>query len=212
MNLEEAEKEVREACVTAQAYELAKTEAEAFLAKVKADPNNNEGIATNDNRKVSKSNQPLTPLQSLTRDIPTSEYKSLFRYPAETPRLLNGVNNVYVAIVTEFIDADAAFDTDKMGDRIAHSFDHLPKNSRIDSPMPSTVICSQRSWKAQPSAPRFGHGSPLCGRIIVHAKAGGAGRSSGSSYDRLLMISSRYAKTAFATSRRYGRSSDTTPS
>ena len=130
---EEAEKEVREACVTAKAYELAKTEAEAFLAKVKADPKNFEGIATNDNRKVSKSNQPLTPLQSLTRDIPTSEYKSLFRYPAETPRLLNGVNNVYVAIVTEFIDADAAFDTDKMGDRIAQQKSALERELYVKS-------------------------------------------------------------------------------
>ena len=130
---EEAEKDVREACVTAKAYELAKTDAEAFLAKVKADPKNFEGIATNDNRKVSKSNQPLTPLQSLTRDIPTSEYKSLFRYPAETPRLLNGVNNVYVAIVTEFIDADAAFDTDKMADRIAQQKSALERDLYVKS-------------------------------------------------------------------------------
>lgn len=130
---EEAEKEVRDACVTAKAYELAKTDAEAFLAKVKADPKNFEGIATNSNHKVSKSNQPLTPLQSLTRDIPTSEYKSLFRYPAETPRLLNGVNNVYVAIVTEFIDADAAFDTDKMGDRIAQQKSALERDLYVKS-------------------------------------------------------------------------------
>ena len=130
---EEAEKDVREACVTAKAYELAKTDAEAFLAKVKADPKNFEGIATNDNRKVSKSNQPLTPLQSLTRDIPTSEYKSLFRYPAETPRLLNGVNNVYVAVVTEFIDADAAFDTDKMADRIAQQKSALERDLYVKS-------------------------------------------------------------------------------
>ena len=130
---EEAEKDVREACVTAKAYELAKTDAEAFLAKVKADPKNFEGIATNDNRKVSKVPQPLTPLQSLTRDIPTSEYKSLFRYPAETPRLLNGVNNVYVAIVTEFIDADAAFDTDKMADRIAQQKSALERDLYVKS-------------------------------------------------------------------------------
>lgn len=130
---EEAEKEVRDACVTAKAYELAKTDAEAFLAKVKADPKNFEGIATNSNHKVSKSNQPLTPLQSLTRDIPTSEYKSLFRYPAETPRLLNGVNNVYVAVVTEFIDADAAFDTDKMGDRIAQQKSALERELYVKS-------------------------------------------------------------------------------
>ena len=124
---EEAEKDVRQACVTAKAYELAKGDADAFLAKVKADPKNFEGIATNDNRRVSKVPQPLTPLQVLTRDIPTSEYKSLFRYPAETPRLLNGINNVYVAIVTEFIDADAAFDTDKMADRIAQQKSALEK-------------------------------------------------------------------------------------
>ncbi len=124
---EEAEKDVRQACVTAKAYELAKGDAEAFLAKVKADPKNFEGIATNDNRRVSKVPQPLTPLQVLTRDIPTAEYKALFRYPAETPRLLNGVNNVYVAIVTEFIDADASFDTDKMADRIAQQKSALEK-------------------------------------------------------------------------------------
>lgn len=124
---EEAEKDVRQACVTAKAYELAKGDAEAFFAKVKADPKNFEGIATNDNRRVSKVPQPLTPLQVLTRDIPTAEYKTLFRYPAETPRLLNGVNNVYVAIVTEFIDADAAFDTDKMADRIAQQKSALEK-------------------------------------------------------------------------------------
>jgi hypothetical protein len=124
---EEAEKDVRQACVTAKAYELAKGDADAFLAKVKADPKNFEGIATNDNRRVSKVPQPLTPLQVLTRDIPTAEYKTLFRYPAETPRLLNGVNNVYVAIVTEFIDADAAFDTDKMADRIAQQKSALEK-------------------------------------------------------------------------------------
>jgi hypothetical protein len=124
---EEAEKDVREACVTAKAYELSKKDAEEFLAKVKADPKNFEGIATNDNRRVSKVPQPLTPLQVLTRDIPTSEYKALFRYPAETPRLLNGINNVYVAIVTEFIDADAAFDTDKMADRIAQQKSALEK-------------------------------------------------------------------------------------
>ena len=124
---EEAEKDVRQACVTAKAYELAKGDADAFLAKVKADPKNFEGIATNDNRRVSKVPQPITPLQVLTRDIPTAEYKALFRYPAETPRLLNGVNNVYVAIVTEFIDADAAFDTDKMADRIAQQKSALEK-------------------------------------------------------------------------------------
>lgn len=124
---EEAEKDVRQACVTAKAYELAKGDAEAFFAKVKADPKNFEGIATNDNRRVSKVPQPITPLQVLTRDIPTAEYKTLFRYPAETPRLLNGVNNVYVAIVTEFIDADAAFDTDKMADRIAQQKSALEK-------------------------------------------------------------------------------------
>lgn len=124
---EEAEKDVRQACVTAKAYELAKGDADAFFAKVKADPKNFEGIATNDNRRVSKVPQPLTPLQVLTRDIPTAEYKTLFRYPAETPRLLNGINNVYVAIVTEFIDADAAFDTDKMADRIAQQKSALEK-------------------------------------------------------------------------------------
>ena len=130
---EEAEKDVRQACVTAKAYELAKGDADAFLAKVKADPKNFEGIATNDNRRVSKVPQPLTPLQVLTRDIPTAEYKTLFRYPAETPRLLNGVNNVYVAIVTEFIDADAAFDTDKMGDRIAQQKSALEKDLYLKS-------------------------------------------------------------------------------
>lgn len=130
---EEAEKDVRQACVTAKAYELAKGDADAFLAKVKADPKNFEGIATNDNRRVSKVPQPLTPLQVLTRDIPTAEYKTLFRYPAETPRLLNGVNNVYVAVVTEFIDADAAFDTDKMADRIAQQKSALEKDLYLKS-------------------------------------------------------------------------------
>ena len=130
---EEAEKDVREACVTAKAYELSKKDAEAFLAKVKADPKNFEGIATNDNRRVSKVPQPLTPLQVLTRDIPTAEYKTLFRYPAETPRLLNGVNNVYVAVVTEFIDADAAFDTDKLADRIAQQKSALEKDLYLKS-------------------------------------------------------------------------------
>lgn len=130
---EEAEKDVRQACVTAKAYELAKGDADAFLAKVKADPKNFEGIATNDNRRVSKVPQPLTPLQVLTRDIPTAEYKTLFRYPAETPRLLNGVNNVYVAIVTEFIDADAAFDTDKMADRIAQQKSALERELYVKS-------------------------------------------------------------------------------
>jgi len=130
---EEAEKDVREACVTAKAYELSKKDAEAFLAKVKADPKNFEGIATNDNRRVSKVPQPLTPLQVLTRDIPTAEYKALFRYPAETPRLLNGINNVYVAIVTEFIDADAAFDTDKLADRIAQQKSALEKDLYLKS-------------------------------------------------------------------------------
>ena len=130
---EEAEKDVRQACVTAKAYELAKGDAEAFFAKVKADPKNFEGIATNDNRRVSKVPQPLTPLQVLTRDIPTAEYKTLFRYPAETPRLLNGVNNVYVAIVTEFIDADAAFDTDKMADRIAQQKSALERELYVKS-------------------------------------------------------------------------------
>lgn len=130
---EEAEKDVRQACVTAKAYELAKGDAEAFFAKVKADPKNFEGIATNDNRRVNKAPQPLTPLQVLTRDIPTSEYKSLFRYPAETPRLLNGVNNVYVAVVTEFIDADASFDTDKMGDRIAQQKSALERELYVKS-------------------------------------------------------------------------------
>lgn len=130
---EEAEKDVRQACVTAKAYELAKGDADAFLAKVKADPKNFEGIATNDNRRVSKVPQPLTPLQVLTRDIPTAEYKTLFRYPAETPRLLNGINNVYVAIVTEFIDADAAFDTDKMADRIAQQKSALERELYVKS-------------------------------------------------------------------------------
>ena len=130
---EEAEKDVREACVTAKAYELSKKDAEAFLAKVKADPKNFEGIATNDNRRVNKVPQPLTPLQVLTRDIPTSEYEALFRYPAETPRLLNGVNNVYVAVVTEFIDADAAFDTDKLADRIAQQKSALEKDLYLKS-------------------------------------------------------------------------------
>lgn len=130
---EEAEKDVRQACVTAKAYELAKGDADAFLAKVKADPKNFEGIATNDNRRVSKVPQPLTPLQVLTRDIPTAEYKTLFRYPAETPRLLNGINNVYVAVVTEFIDADAAFDTDKMADRIAQQKSALEKDLYLKS-------------------------------------------------------------------------------
>ena len=130
---EEAEKDVRQACVTAKAYELAKGDADAFLAKVKADPKNFEGIATNENRRVNKAPQPLTPLQVLTRDIPTSEYKSLFRYPAETPRLLNGVNNVYVAVVTEFIDADASFDTDKMADRIAQQKSALERELYLKS-------------------------------------------------------------------------------
>lgn len=130
---EEAEKDVRQACVTAKAYELAKGDADAFFAKVKADPKNFEGIATNDNRRVSKVPQPLTPLQVLTRDIPTAEYKTLFRYPAETPRLLNGINNVYVAIVTEFIDADAAFDTDKMADRIAQQKSALERELYVKS-------------------------------------------------------------------------------
>lgn len=130
---EEAEKDVRQACVTAKAYELAKGDADTFFAKVKADPKNFEGIATNDNRRVSKAPQPLTPLQVLTRDIPTAEYKTLFRYPAETPRLLNGVNNVYVAVVTEFIDADAAFDTDKMADRIAQQKSALEKDLYLKS-------------------------------------------------------------------------------
>ena len=116
---EEAEKEVRDACVTAKAYELTKSDAESFLEKVKLDPKNFEGIATNANRHVNKVPQPVTPLQGIIRDIPASEYKTLFRYPAGTPRLLLGANNVYVAIVSEFIDADASYDTDKMGDRIA---------------------------------------------------------------------------------------------
>lgn len=131
--LEEAESDVRQAWVTAKAYELTKNDAEDFLAKVKADPKNFEGIATNANRKVNKVPQPITPLQNIIRDIPASEYRTLFRYPAETPRLLLGANNVYVAVVTEFIDADAAFDTDKVGDRIAEQKSALERELYLKS-------------------------------------------------------------------------------
>lgn len=116
---EEAFNEVKTACVEKKAYEMSKEEAEAFLEKVKSDPKNFEGIATNAKYYVAKTTQPIIPSQTITRDIPLTESGALFRYPAETPRLLLGKNNVYVAIVTEFIEADASFDEGKLSDRIA---------------------------------------------------------------------------------------------
>ncbi|MBR5901497.1 SurA N-terminal domain-containing protein [bacterium] len=116
---EEAFNDVKSACLEKKAYEMSKEEAQAFLEKVKADPKNFEGIATNAKYYVSKTSQPIIPSQTIVRDIPLAESSQLFRYPAGTPRLLLGNNNVYVAIVTEFIEADASFDEGKLADRIA---------------------------------------------------------------------------------------------
>lgn len=117
---EECEKEAREKCVKSKAYDLVKEQAAKFLETVKADPKNFEGIATNSNHRVSKTPQPVSPSQMIiSRDIPSSESRKIFRYPANTPMQLNGSDNVYVAIVTEFIEADPAYDSDKLSDRLS---------------------------------------------------------------------------------------------
>ncbi|MBR5624104.1 SurA N-terminal domain-containing protein [bacterium] len=124
---EEAFNDVKNTCVQLKAYEMSKEEAQGFLEKVKADPKNFEGIATNAKYYVAKTTQPIIPSQTIIRDIPLAESSQLFRYPAETPRLLLGKNNVYVAMVSEFVEADASFDEGKISDRIAQQKSSVEK-------------------------------------------------------------------------------------
>ena len=116
---EEAFDDVKKACLEKKAYEMSTEEAKAFLKKVKENPENFEGIATNSHLYVVKTPSPIIPAQSIVRDIPLSESRKLFGCKSNTPLLLMGKNNVYVAVVTEFIEADASYDEGKMADRIA---------------------------------------------------------------------------------------------
>lgn len=130
---EECEKEAREKCVKSKAYDMVKEQAAKFLETVKADPKNFEGIATNSNHRVGRVPQPVSPNQMIiSRDIPSSEAIKVFRYPANTPMQLNGNDNVYVAIVTEFIEADPAYDSDKISDRLSQQRSALERELYFD--------------------------------------------------------------------------------
>lgn len=125
---EEAFNDVKNACLQQKAYEMSQQEAEAFLEKVKAEPQNFEGIATNSNYHVAKTPSPIIPAQTIVRDIPLSESKQLFSNQANTPLLLKGKNNVYVAVATEFVEADASYDEGKLADRIAQQKSALERD------------------------------------------------------------------------------------